>query len=162
MFEEKGGTPIHVKYDRIISTSFEVNESFSPEVQSAIVHLSGLRQQVVQVVPPLVVEVEVLALRLTLGAHHFSDGWPVPAVLYQPCRRKGGRKEGHAVWVTVSVKMLQCETRVVKLNKVTAGEMGCFALKACADVIAIILPKKSLPDYCWVYLKQASLHKRNR
>lgn len=37
---------------------------------------------------PLVVEVEVLALRLALGAHHLSDGWPVPAVLYQPCGKK--------------------------------------------------------------------------
>lgn len=71
-----------------LSASFKWKWIFSSEVQSAIIHLFGLRQQVVQVVPPLVVEVEVLALRLTLGAHHFSDSRPVPAVLYQSCRRR--------------------------------------------------------------------------
>ena len=47
-------------------------------------YLLVLLEQVVQVVAPLVVEVEVLALGLALGAHHLVDGRPVPPVLHQP------------------------------------------------------------------------------
>lgn len=40
-----------------------------------------LLQQVVQVMTPLVVEIEVLALRLAFGAHHFGNGRPVSSML---------------------------------------------------------------------------------
>lgn len=43
-----------------------------------------LLEEIVKIVAPLIVEVEVLALRFTFGAHHFSDGRPVSAVLNQP------------------------------------------------------------------------------
>lgn len=36
-------------------------------------YLFVLLEQVLQVVPSLVVEIEVLALSLTLGAHHFGN-----------------------------------------------------------------------------------------
>lgn len=40
-----------------------------------------LLEQVVQVVTSLVVEIEVLALCLTFGAHHFCNGRPVSPML---------------------------------------------------------------------------------
>lgn len=43
-----------------------------------------LLEKIVEIVAPLVVEIEVLALSFTFGAHHFGDGCPVPAVLNQP------------------------------------------------------------------------------
>lgn len=97
-------------------------------------HLFGLRQQVIQVVPSLVVEIEVLALRLALGAHHFRNGRPVPAVLHQPCERK-------ETLYDPSVKTFQCETNLLILNEVTLRQIDCFAflsafpLKACTGVI---------------------------
>lgn len=40
-----------------------------------------LLEQVVQVVTSLVIEIEVLALCLTFGAHHFGNGCPVSPML---------------------------------------------------------------------------------
>lgn len=46
-----------------------------------------LLQQVVQVVTSLVIEVEVLALCLAFGAHHFGNSCPVSPMLNKPwCR----------------------------------------------------------------------------
>lgn len=57
------------------------------DVISGIRYLFVLLEQVVQIVTPLVIEIKVLALRLTFSAHHFGNGRPVPAVLHQPyCR----------------------------------------------------------------------------
>lgn len=47
-----------------------------------------LLEQVVQVVPSLVVEVEVLALSLALGAHHLGNGWPVTPMLHKAWQRE--------------------------------------------------------------------------
>lgn len=44
-------------------------------------YLLMLLEQVVQVVTSLVVEIEVLALCLAFGAHHFGNGCPVSPVL---------------------------------------------------------------------------------
>lgn len=49
-----------------------------------------LLQDLIQVLPLLVVEVEVLTLGHSLGAHHPGDGRPVPAVFQKTCR--GGRQ----------------------------------------------------------------------
>lgn len=78
----------HVKWGLKYHSWFMLNIHGRIWIVFPKIHLLGLRQQVVQVVPPLVVKVEVLALRLALGAHHLSNGWPVPAVLHQPCRGK--------------------------------------------------------------------------
>lgn len=40
-----------------------------------------LLQNLVQFLPLLVVEVEVLALGHSLGAHHLGDGGPIPTIL---------------------------------------------------------------------------------
>lgn len=46
-----------------------------------------LLQQVVQVVTSLVIEIEVLALCLAFGAHHFGNSCPVSPMLNKPwCR----------------------------------------------------------------------------
>lgn len=43
-----------------------------------------LLEKIVEIVAPLIVEIEVFALSFTFGAHHFSDGCPVSAVFNQP------------------------------------------------------------------------------
>ena len=50
-----------------------------------------LLQDLIQVLPLLVVEVEVLTLGHRLGAHHPGDGRPVPAVFQETCAGEGGR-----------------------------------------------------------------------
>lgn len=50
-------------------------------------HLLMLLEQVVQIVTSLVIEIEILALRLTFGAHHFGNGCPVPSMLNEPLWR---------------------------------------------------------------------------
>jgi len=50
------------------------------------VYLLMLLQQVVQVVTSLVIEIEVLALCLTFGAHHLGNGCPVSTMLNKPWR----------------------------------------------------------------------------
>lgn len=44
-------------------------------------YLLMLLEQVVQVVASLVIKIEVLALCLAFGTHHFGDGCPVSPVL---------------------------------------------------------------------------------
>lgn len=43
-----------------------------------------LLEKIVEIVAPLIVKIEVLALSFTFSAHHFSNGCPVSAVLNQP------------------------------------------------------------------------------
>lgn len=57
-----------------------------------------LLQDLVQFLPLLVVEVEVLALRDGLGAHQLGDSRPVAAILEKSCRQnKKTKKQAHVI-----------------------------------------------------------------
>lgn len=58
-----------------------------------------LLQDLIQVLPFLVVEIEVLTLRHGLGAHHPGDGRPVPAMFQETWGRTAGEGYAHGLGV---------------------------------------------------------------